>query len=195
MQSNQTVDQFWSPRLIFGLTILFSLIFFNLLSLRWETFSDILNHWAHFVVLAAAIGIILSTLSLQTPYKVAFLSTASVPLTCLGFRVFSDLMLTLVHAGNGPLGGSLSVLQFTGVLLVLMIVGIVLGAVAGAGCYGGLVLQRCINLGRHFRDRWRGQRQHSGAAPVPVPLPRLAAKITLVLGITVAAASVLQSFL
>jgi hypothetical protein len=195
MQSNQTADQFWSPRLIFGLTTLFSLIFFNLLSLRWETFPEIMHHSARFVVLAGAIGIILSTLSLKTPFRLAFLSTASVPLICLGFRVFSDLMLTLVHAGNGPLVGSLSALQFTGVILVLLIVGIVLGAVAGAGCYGGLVLQRCINLGRHLMDGWRGQRQHSGAEPALGPFPRLAAKVTLVLGITLAVTSVLQSFL
>lgn len=195
MHTSQTADQFWSPGLIFGLTILFSLIFFNLLYLRWETFPEILHHSTRFVILAGANGIILSTLSLKAPFRIAFLSTAIVPLTCLGFRVFSDLMLTLVHAGNGPLGGNLSALQLVGVILVLLIVGIVLGAVADVGCYGGLVLQRCINLGRHSVGRWHGQRQPSGPAPAPLPLPRLAAKITLVLGIAMAAASMLQSFL
>lgn len=194
MDGSQTAENFWSPGLIFGLTILFSLIFFNLLFLRWETLSEILHHSASFVVLAAAAGIIISTLSLKDPYRVAFLSLASIPLTCLGFSMFSDLMLTLVHAGNGILGGGLSALQFTGVVLVLMIAGIVLGAVAGAGCYGGLVLQRCINLACHLMQRGHGWRQSSAVAPEIAPLPRMAAKITLGLGIAVAAGSMLQSF-
>jgi hypothetical protein len=194
MHGSQTAENFWSPGLIFGLTILFSLIFFNLLFLRWETFSEILHHSASFMVLAAAAGIIISTLSLKQPYRVAFLSLASVPLTCLGFSMFSDLMLTLVHAGNGALGGGLSALQFAGVILVLLIVGIVLGAVAGAGCYAGLVLQRCINLGYHLTKRWRSWRQHPGVAPEAGPLPRLAAKVTLAVGSAAAAAGVLRSF-
>ena len=193
MHGSQTAENFWSPGLIFGLAILFSLIFFNLLFLRWETLSEVLHHSVSFMVLAAAAGIIISTLSLKAPYRVAFLSIAGVPLICLGFSMFSDLMLTLVHAGNGTLGSGLSALQFTGVILVLLIVGIVLGAVAGMGCYGGLVLQRCINLGYHLMERWRGWHQHSAVAPETGPLPRLAAKITLGLGISMAAASVLQA--
>ena len=44
MESSQTADQFWSPRLIFGLITLFSLIYFNLLYLRWDTLPEILQH-------------------------------------------------------------------------------------------------------------------------------------------------------
>jgi hypothetical protein len=195
MHGSQTAEHFWSPGLIFGLTILFGLIFFNLLYLRWETFAEILHQSVSFVMLAGAAGIIVSTLSLKEPYRVVFLSMASVPLTCLGFSVFSDLMLTLVHAGNGMLGGGLSALQFVGVMLVLSIVGIVLGAVAGAGCYAGLVLQRCINLGCHAMERWRPGRCNADVGSQPGHLPRLAAKITLGVGVAVAAASVLRSFI
>lgn len=195
MESSQTADQFWSPRLIFGLITLFSLIYFNLLYLRWETLPEILQHLPRFIVLSGATGIILSTLSLKTPYTVAFLATASLPLACLGFKLFSDLLLSLVHAGTGQLGGSLSALQFAGLVLVLLIVGIVLGAVADLGCYGGLVLQRCINLGRHHLGRRRLQRGNQATAPQPELFPRIAAKLTLLFGIVMAATSVLQSLI